>query len=209
LSRKERTITEPLIQKIAAELAGRTPQRAEPGSYDWQAAVTLMLRPAEEGLEFLAIKRAEQDRDPWSGHMALPGGRRDPEDKSLWAAAVRETREEVGVDLVEVGRLLGQLDDVWPRTRRIPAIAITPFAVAVRPDVTARTSSEVEHAVWVPLEVVVDEGHRGTLRIDALPEREFPTIEYGGHVIWGLTLGILRQLEELLIRIGYPGARPG
>jgi 8-oxo-dGTP pyrophosphatase MutT (NUDIX family) len=163
-----------------------------------------MLRPAEEGLGFLAIKRAEQDRDPWSGHMALPGGRRDPGDESLWATAVRETQEEVGVDLEEVGRLLGQLDDVWPRTRRIPAIAITPFVAAVRPGVTARTSSEVEHAVWVPLEVVVDEGHRGTLKIDALPDREFPTIEYGGHVIWGLTLGILRQLEEILTRIGYP-----
>jgi 8-oxo-dGTP pyrophosphatase MutT (NUDIX family) len=168
-----------------------------------------MLRPAEAGLEFLAIKRAEQDRDPWSGHMALPGGRRDPEDESLWATAVRETREEVGVDLEVVGRLLGQLDDVWPRTRRIPAIAITPFVAAVQPGVAARTSSEVEHAVWVPLEVVVNQEHRGTLRIDALPERGFPTIEYAGHVIWGLTLGILRQLEEILTRIGYPGERSG
>ncbi len=103
-----------------------------------------------------------------------------------------------------MGRLLGQLDDVYPRTRRIPAIAISPFVVAVDADVVARTSTEVEHAVWLPLRVVVDEEHRGTLKLDVLPEREFPTIEYGGHVIWGLTLAILRQLEELLNRVGYP-----
>lgn len=193
-----------MIERIAGELARREPTRAEDGSYDVQAAVALLLRPAGERLEFLAIKRAEDERDPWSGHIALPGGRRDAADESLWATAVREAREEVGVDLIRSGQLLGQLDDVWPRTRRIPAIAITPFVVLVEPDVSARASSEVEYAVWVPLEIVTDEGLRGTLTLAAVPDREFPTIEYGGHIIWGLTLGILRQFEEVLKRIGYP-----
>ncbi|MGD8699416.1 MAG: CoA pyrophosphatase [Gemmatimonadales bacterium] len=193
-----------MIEKIARDLRRRTPRQADEGSYDAQAAVALMLRPMEEGLEFLAIKRAEHERDPWSGHMALPGGRRDVADDSLWATAVRETREEVGVDLVQVGHRLGQLDDVWPRTRRIPAIAITPFVVAVEAGTRAHTSTEVESAVWVPLDIVVDEELRGTLKLDGLPDREFPTIEYGGHVIWGLTLGILRQLEAVLNRVGYP-----
>lgn len=193
-----------VIERIAGELARREPTRAEDGSYDVQAAVALLLRPVGELLEFLAIKRAEDERDPWSGHIALPGGRRDAADESLWATAVREAREEVGVDLVRSGRLLGQLDDVWPRTRRIPAIAITPFVVFVESAVSARTNSEVEYAVWVPVEIVTDEGLRGTLTLAAVPDREFPTIEYGGHVIWGLTLGILRQFEEVLNRIGYP-----
>ncbi len=198
-----------VIERIAEELTRRTPRRAEHGSYDVQAAVTLMLRPRGEGLEFLAIKRAESERDPWSGHIALPGGRRDPADENLWLTAVRETQEEVGVNLVRAGRLLGQLDDVWPRTRRIPAIAITPFVVAVESETHARTNSEVEYAVWVPLEVVLDEGLRGTLKLDAVPDREFPTIEYGGHVIWGLTLGILRQLEDVLNLVGYPDRSAG
>ena len=76
-------------------------------------------------------------------------------------------------------------------------------ATQLGPDVVAHTSSEVEYAVWVPLHVVVDEGARGTLVHEAAPDREFPTIEYGGHVIWGLTLGILSQVEELLTRMGY------
>jgi 8-oxo-dGTP pyrophosphatase MutT (NUDIX family) len=198
-----------LLARIAAELGSREPRRAEPGSYDVQAAVSLMLRPAGAGVEFLAIKRAEQERDPWSGHMALPGGRVEEADESLWGTAVRETREEIGIDLSQVGRLLGQLDDVYPRTRRIPAIAITPFVVAVGPEVVPRTSWEVEYAVWVPLQVVVDEGARGTLVHDAVPGREFPTIEYAGHTIWGLTLRILSQMEEMLRRIGFSdeGAR--
>lgn len=194
-----------LIERLRAELAGRQPRRAEPGTFEAEAAVVFMLRSLGRGLQFLAIRRTEDERDPWSGHMALPGGRREAGDDGLWGTAVRETHEEVGIDLTSSGRLLGQLDDVSPRSRRIPAIAITPFIVAVDPNVEARTSSEVDHAVWLPLDVVVDEVHRGSMRLDVVPDREFPTIEYDGHVIWGLTLSILRQVEELLKRIGYPG----
>ncbi len=197
-----------LILKIADALAGRTPRRASAGSFETEAAVSLMLRPLESRLEFLAIKRTENERDPWSGHMALPGGRREPRDESLWMTAVRETREEVGVDLMRQGTLLGQLDDVAPRSRRIPSIAISPFVAAVGREVEARTSSEVERAVWLPLDVVVEEQHRGRLRLDVVPDRDFPTIEYRGHVIWGLTLSILAQFEEVLRSIGYTGREP-
>ncbi len=196
-----------LIERLRVGLAERQPRRAEPGTFETEAAVAFMLRSLNRGLEFLAIRRTEDERDPWSGHMALPGGRREPGDEGLWGTAVRETHEEVGIDLRESGTLLGQLDDVCPRSRRIPAIAITPFIVAVDPGVKARTSSEVDRAVWLPLDVVVDEIHRGSMRLDVVPDREFPTIEYDGHVIWGLTLSILRQVEELLKRIGYPGER--
>ena len=193
-----------MIDRIASVLEGRAPRRAEEGSFDSQAAVAFLLRPTGTELSFLAIQRAEHEADPWSGHMALPGGRRDPEDASLWETAVRETREEVGVDLSRAGRLLGQLDDVTPRTSRIPSIAITPFVVAVEPGVEAWTSTEVERTIWMPLHVVTDEEHRGTLRLTVLPDREFATIEYGGHVIWGLTLSILRQVEGVLKAVGYP-----
>jgi 8-oxo-dGTP pyrophosphatase MutT (NUDIX family) len=192
-----------LIEKLLGELARRGARRAEPGSYDTEAAVSLLLRPEAEGLQFLAIKRTENERDPWSGQMALPGGRRDPGDRSLWMTAVRETREEVGLDLVRMGRLLGQLDDVTPGTRRIPAISITPFVVAVPENTVARSSAEVERAVWLPLNVVTEEEHRGTLTLEMLPDREFAMIEYAGHVIWGLTLRILRQMEDVLKQIGY------
>lgn len=200
---------ESLILSIAEALDQRPPRRAPAGSYEMEAAVSLVLRPLESGLQFLAIKRTENERDPWSGHMALPGGRREPSDESLWMTAVRETREEVGVDLLRWGTLLGRLDDVVPGSRRIPSIAISPYVVAVAPEVVARTSSEVERAVWLPLDVVVEERHRGRLRLDRVPDRDFPTIEYRGHVIWGLTLRILAQFEEILKTIGYSGGEQG
>jgi len=193
-----------LLDLIASELQRRRPIRAMAGTYDSEAAVSLLLRPSGDGVEFLAIRRAENEGDPWSGHMALPGGRRDPSDEDLWETAARETLEEVGVNLAEAGRRLGQLDDVAPRTRRIPAIAITPFVVGVTPEVEAQTSSEVERAVWVPLDVVIEAKHRGSMTLDVLPDREFPTIEYEGHVIWGLTYSILGQFEDVLRRIGFP-----
>src|SRR6185503_17634978 len=62
------------------------------------AVVALVLREGLEGPELLVIKRSEAEHDHWSGHMALPGGRVEPEDESLLATAARETFEEVGLD---------------------------------------------------------------------------------------------------------------
>lgn len=53
--------------------------------------------------EVLFIKRAGRAGDRWSGHTALPGGKRDPQDADDVAAAIRETREEVGLDLTARG----------------------------------------------------------------------------------------------------------
>ena len=194
-----------MFEGIARELGRRQPRPAESGTFDAEAAVAFILRPAGTGLEFLAIKRTESERDPWSGHMALPGGRCEEGDSDLWATARRETKEEVCLDLAKEGRLLGQLDVVVPATLRIPSIAITPFVAAVGEGAVARACSEVEDALWLPLDVLVNEEYRGRLKLEEVPDREYPTIEYSGRVIWGLTLKILHQVEELLQTLGYQG----
>ena len=62
----------------------------EPAPAGRHAVVAALLRQSPEGAEVLLIRRAEHELDPWSGHMALPGGHGDAQDDSLVATAVRE-----------------------------------------------------------------------------------------------------------------------
>ena len=98
---------DPMWQLPAADKAAAEPKRA---------AVAAVLRPGSNGPEVLLIRRAEHPNDPWSGHMAFPGGREDPCDADLFGTAVRETLEEVALDLTTNAALLGTLDD-------LPAVA--------------------------------------------------------------------------------------
>src|SRR5690348_13096517 len=94
------------------------------------AAVALVLIDGADGLEILLIRRAERADDPWSGQVALPGGRYEPGDGDLLTTAMRETREETGVDLAAAERL-GGLDDLHPRTATLPPVVVRPFVFAI------------------------------------------------------------------------------
>src|SRR5450432_2372229 len=84
-----------------------------------QAAIAVIFLELEMSLDVLLIERAIREGDPWSGHMALPGGHADPADADLSATAERETLEEVGLDLRAIGERLGRLSDYAP-ARAIP-----------------------------------------------------------------------------------------
>ena len=162
-----------------------------------EAAVALLLRPREQ-LELLLIKRATHDADPWSGHMALPGGRRDESDANLRATAMRETEEEVGITLTHED-YIGALDEVAPVTRRLPPIMIAPFIFAVpTSSATTLNSAEVEAAVWVPLSALRDENAASEILIELeAGARAFPSFTVGEYVVWGLTHRILTQFLDL------------
>lgn len=163
-----------------------------------QAAVALVLR-AREPLELLLIKRATSERDPWSGHMALPGGRRDDSDRDLLTTARRETLEETGVDLAADGRPLGRLEDVTPTSPRLPKLTISPFVFGVPAQVEARVASgEVERVCWVSLEELRAPSTRCTVEIP-LPggPRDFPSFHVLGEHVWGLTYRILERFLEV------------
>ncbi|WP_437874366.1 NUDIX hydrolase [Sorangium sp. So ce513] len=156
--------------------------------------------PAEA--ELLLIRRAEHPRDPWSGHMALPGGRRDPTDGSLLDTAIRETREEVGIDLVAHGTLLARLPDLPAVAygRRV-GLVISPFVFALRstPDLTL--SQEVAEALWTPLGPLA----RGECASTYAYTHEgnvvhLPCLRVDERVVWGLTYRMLEQLFETLHR---------
>ena len=159
-------------------------------------------------LELLLVRRAERDGDPWSGHAGLPGGHRDPGDAGLAEAGLRELREETGLSLAP-SALLGRLDDIHPRSRRLPSVAVSPFVAWVEPDAVVRPGPEIAGHRWTPLARLEDPSLRGTLtfrREGAL--RVFPTVELEGLTVWGLTFVILRRFLRRLPREDGAGAGP-
>ena len=163
-----------------------------------EAAVALMIRPRAE-LEILLIKRAEYETDPWSGHMALPGGRRDATDDDLLHTALREAREEVGIEVLRDAHLIGGLDEVSPRNPRLPPFIITPYVFGVHPDSTPVIDTrEVEAAIWVPVSALRDKSSASEILISLEgTSRSFPSFKYGEYIIWGLTHRIISQFLEI------------
>jgi 8-oxo-dGTP pyrophosphatase MutT (NUDIX family) len=195
----------PLIQHLAADLAARPGLLAPTDGNPRRAAVAVLFRSAAPGaLELLLIQRAERDGDPWSGHVALPGGRREPGDLTLQDTAVRETREETSIDLAINGVVLGALDELRPRTPVLPPIIVTPFVAVVRSDVEIVPSQEIADTFWVPWSSFSDPAlttestviSRGT-------EWRVPSYVIGRHVVWGMTERILSRLAK---RMALPGA---
>ena len=184
-----------------AQSLQRTPGRELPAPPPVRrAAIALVLRlGALREPELLMIKRAEMERDPWSGHVACPGGREEPGDADLSHTAMRETLEETGIDLTRVGRLLGTLDDISPRTPVLPPMLIRPFVAAVPSTVEIIQSEEVAAAFWVPLAALRETSGwgKGTVRVGGVP-REVETFRHGEYLVWGLTERVLRQLISRL-----------
>ena len=170
------------------------------------AAVALVLREGLEGPELLVIKRSEAERDHWSGHMALPGGRVEPEDESLLATAARETFEEVGLDLGAGGEALARLGTVKPQSPYAPRVSVTPF-VFVAPEEYHATgkskelalSEEVAAAFWVPVDELKRGGRSAVFRmVFAGVEREWPAYPSEHGLIWGITERILTEFLSLV-----------
>lgn len=162
-----------------------------------EAAVLLAVRVSDP-LELLLIERAEKEGDPWSGHMALPGGRREPSDAGLLATALRETHEETGI-VVGPGAVLGSLEEVRPSSRRRFSIMIAPFVAVVPPETHAVPApAEVETALWVPLSHLASQTAVDEILIE-LEEGSatFPALSYQDYVIWGLTHRIIIGFMEV------------
>jgi len=162
------------------------------------AAVALILVEPSSGLEALFIKRAARAGDPWSGQVAFPGGRHDPDDGDLLATAIRETREETGVELSDAERL-GVLDDLYPRTPTLPPVRVRPFVFALPARQPLVATAEVERAFWVPLARIVEPSVRRDVKLLlGSVERVFPAYDLGEDVIWGMTERILTPFLRLL-----------
>ena len=106
-----------------------------------QAAVAVVLREGRDEADMLFIKRAVKAGDPWSGHMAFPGGHRDPRDATLRDAAIRETAEEIGLD-ISAAAVLGELPRQRPMSVRRNML-VAPFVFEIAGDPSFRLNHEV------------------------------------------------------------------
>lgn len=176
------------VDDIATGLAQRNVQLTDPGPDGGHAAVAVILHePTPGDVRLLIIERARHPGDPWSGDLAFPGGRVDPDDSDERAAAQRETMEEVGLDL-STARLLGRLDDL---SARVLPLSVSAFVYSLDSATDLTPSDEVFAAFWVPVAHIVDENrHCHHLRQDGDNPGRYPAIDLfgpGKPLLWGVT----------------------
>jgi 8-oxo-dGTP pyrophosphatase MutT (NUDIX family) len=161
------------------------------------AAVALILIDGDDGLEVLFIHRAEREGDPWSGQIAFPGGRYEPSDTDLRATAMRETREEIGVDLTSA-EWLGTLSDLRPRTPLLPPIYVRPFVFALPQRPAVELSQEVQSVFWVPMGRFAEPNARLDVRLAVRGiNLDVTAFTAGDRLIWGMTERILTSFLDL------------
>ena len=184
------------------------------------AAVAAILREKEGVAEIFFIQRAQRANDPWSGHVAFPGGRREVEDPSLLVTAIRETEEEVGISLTE-SELVARLPDLpaFTRTKKGGSMVVSPYVFVVdRPLTLTPNPDEVATTMWIPFERLFRGEGRGTFdfswenRAMELPCFHLGTatgasrfdasaIAAGQPILWGMTYRMLETLFEALLPV--------
>jgi 8-oxo-dGTP pyrophosphatase MutT (NUDIX family) len=151
---------------------------------DADGAVALLLKPVDQALKVLFVKRVENPADLWSGQIAFPGGKRDAKDQNLKQTVVRETLEETNINLLDRCRFLGMMGSL--RSTQRPEMKILPFVVLLEHEPTIKLNEELEGFVWISLEELVR--HKGMAKFSF---GEVQAYTVGNYIIWGLTYRIL------------------
>ncbi|RME70145.1 MAG: CoA pyrophosphatase [Verrucomicrobia bacterium] len=196
------------VAQLAERLSFGFPGGRIPGSEAMaHAAVAMIFRDGSDGAEVLMVRRAEHPADPWSGHMAFPGGRVEATDESYEAAAIRETREEVGIDLPACARALGRLSELQARSRQgLLPLCIHPFVYELTACASVSLNHEIQETLWIPLRLFADPACREAISVPDDPRGgELPACRYQGRVVWGLSL---KMLDDLLAPWRLSGHAP-
>lgn len=189
-----------LLQLIETRLSGHNPGKKLLRGLMKRSAVAMILQVRDGELHILMIKRAEREGDPWSGHMAFPGGRMDKIDANGFAVALRETEEEVGLALGAEDECIGRLSDLNARPHKGTfGMAVTPFVFRLAREVEFVPNYEVAEVVWIPLEFLLEPENRQQMVWEYKGmEIPMPCYMYGNRRIWGLSLMMLDELMDLI-----------
>ena len=163
------------------------------------SAVLVLLRPDREDLEVLLGRRARRPGDPWSGQVSFPGGHRHKEDPSLLETALRETKEEMNLDLAGRAEVVGHLAPRSPGN--VPEMLVVPFVAVATQPLAPHPGPEMAEAFWTLLRELPRCREQATVQT-RVGELRVPAYRWKGRLIWGLTY---RILEELLILLDVSG----
>ena len=156
-----------------------------------RASVSVTLKNPEKP-RVLLIKRADRVGDPWSGQIAFPGGKAEKGDSTLKETAIRETREEVGIDLRVDADFLGYF---MPFRTHTGTLEVVPAVFLLKREVEVHPNPEVSSFRWVTLAKLIAEESRSTNMVDTGDQtRMTPTLLVDGYAVWGLTHRIITTL---------------
>ena len=178
-----------MIDRLADRLQQRDTRPPDDGRK--RAAVAAVLH----GEQVLLMKRITRAGDPWSGHVSLPGGGYHPTDRDLLQTAIRETHEELAIDLGGA-RLLGSLTALSPISAGPHGMEVTPFVFATAAPLVPQPGPEADAAFWLPLPLAASGALDATYTYPGT-QHTFPSWRYEDYVIWGLTYRILGELLAL------------
>ncbi len=157
------------------------------------AAVAMILTDSEDPMVLL-IRRADSPRDPWSGQIAFPGGKMQPGDVTAMDTAVRETKEEVGIDLRKDAKFLGYSE---PMPTHTGTMEVVPCVFLLSHDVGVGGSQEVASYRWVGLNRLLSAESRSTFPLTRGEDRmDLPAFKVDDYVVWGLTHRIVSSMFE-------------
>jgi len=157
------------------------------------AAVSMILRDLDSP-SVLLIERARRAGDPWSGQIAFPGGKMQDGDRTARDTAIRETKEEVGIDLEGTADFLGYGEVTTTHTGTMDVV---PSVFSLNRRVKVKPNEEVASFRWIGLEDLLAPTAKYDYQLGYQGRKvEMPAYAVGGYVVWGLTYRILTTLLE-------------
>jgi 8-oxo-dGTP pyrophosphatase MutT (NUDIX family) len=164
------------------------------------SSVSIIIRKLSD-YEILFIKRTKRESDKFSGHMAFPGGVKEVFDEDILSTAIRETSEEVGLDIKKNCNFIGRFSDYKPVNPNANQFIVSPFIFFLNePEITLKKNvDEVEDFVWIPIQVLLELSTKSS-RVTKKYNKTYKdnVFEYKGYTIWGMTGKILSSfLKEI------------